>query len=67
MQYSSHPGDNVLDLFGGSGSTLIASVQTRRRAFVMEVDRWYCDVIVRRWQEFTGGTAQRCSGTTSAA
>ncbi|HTU19015.1 MAG TPA: DNA modification methylase [Gemmataceae bacterium] len=59
MQYSSRPGENVLDLFGGSGSTLIAAEQTGRRAFLLEIDRLYCDVVVRRWENFTGGKAQR--------
>ena len=45
---------NVLDLFGGSGSTLIGAEQTGRKAFVMELDPKYCDVIVQRWEEFTG-------------
>jgi DNA modification methylase len=48
---------NVLDLFGGSGSTLIGAVQTGRKAFVMELDPKYCDVIIKRWQEFTGKQA----------
>ena len=48
---------NVLDLFGGSGSTLIGAEQTGRKAFVMELDPKYCDVIVKRWQEFTGNDA----------
>jgi DNA modification methylase len=59
MRYSSRPGDRVLDLFGGSGSTVIAAEQAERRAFVMEVDPLYCDVIVQRWQTFTGRQAQR--------
>jgi len=49
---------NVLDLFGGSGSTLIGAEQTGRNAYVMELDPKYCDVIVKRWEEFTGKTAQ---------
>ena len=57
MEYSSRPGENVLDLFGGSGSTLIAAEQTGRRAFVMEIDPLYCDVIVTRWERFTGQQA----------
>jgi DNA modification methylase len=57
MQYSSRPGENVLDLFGGSGSTLIAAEQTGRRAFLMELDPLYCDVIVQRWEQFTGKKA----------
>jgi DNA modification methylase len=57
MEYSSRPGENVLDLFGGSGSTLIAAEQTGRKAFLMELDPLYCDVIVERWQRFTGREA----------
>jgi DNA modification methylase len=59
MQYSSRPGENVLDLFGGSGSTLIAAEQTGRRAFVMELDPLYCDVIVQRFEQFSGKKAER--------
>jgi DNA modification methylase len=54
---SSRKGDRVVDLFGGSGSTLIACERTRRVAYLMEIDPRYCDVIVRRWQEFTGKKA----------
>jgi DNA modification methylase len=61
IQYSSRPGENVLDLFGGSGSTLVAAEQTRRRAFLLELDPPYCDVIVRRWERFTGLKAERQS------
>ncbi|MCK6466343.1 MAG: DNA modification methylase [Phycisphaerae bacterium] len=57
MQYSSRFGENVLDLFGGSGSTLIAAEQTGRRAFLMELDPLYCDVICDRFQRFTGKPA----------
>ncbi len=57
MQYSSRPGENVLDLFGGSGSTLIAAEQTQRKAFLCELDALYCDVIVERWQKLTGREA----------
>jgi DNA modification methylase len=59
MEYSSRPGENVLDLFGGSGSTLIAAEQTGRRAFLMEMDQLYCDVIVQRWEQFTEQKAAR--------
>jgi DNA modification methylase len=59
MQYSSRAGENVLDLFGGSGSTLIAAEQTGRRAYLMELDALYCDVIVARFEQFTGRKAQR--------
>ncbi|MCW5776863.1 MAG: site-specific DNA-methyltransferase [Phycisphaeraceae bacterium] len=62
MQYSSHPGENVLDLFGGSGSSLIAAEQQGRRAFLMEIDPAYCDVIVQRWERFTGRKAERIAG-----
>lgn len=48
---------NILDLFGGSGSTLIGAEQTGRKAFVMELDPKYCDVIVKRWEDFTGKEA----------
>jgi DNA modification methylase len=47
-----------LDLFGGSGSTLIAAEQTGRKAFLMELDALYCDVIVQRWEQFTGKKAK---------
>ena len=57
MQYSSRPGENVLDLFGGSGSTLIAAEQTGRHAYLMELDPLYSDVIVDRYQRFTGKPA----------
>lgn len=46
-----------MDLFGGSGSTLIAAEQTGRKAFLMELDPPYCDVILDRWQRFTGKKA----------
>ena len=59
LQYSSRQGENVLDLFGGSGSTLIACQQTGRKAFLMELDALYADVIVQRWEKFTGGKAER--------
>jgi DNA modification methylase len=59
MTYSSRPGENVLDLFGGSGSTLIGAERTGRRAYLMELDQLYADVIVRRWEEYTGKKAER--------
>ena len=67
LQYSSRPGEHVLDLFGGSGSTLIAAEQTGRTALVMEIDALYCDVIVERWQRFTGRKAQRRVAATRRA
>jgi DNA modification methylase len=66
MTYSSKPGENVLDLFGGSGSTLIAAEQLGRRCFLMELDALYCDVIVTRWEQFTGKKAERISATPPA-
>ena len=66
IQYSSLPGENVLDLFGGSGSTLIGCEQTGRKAFLMEMDQAYCDVIVQRWEQFTGRKAERIEATEDA-
>ena len=57
LKNSSKRGDTVLDLFGGSGTTLIACEQNGRTARLMELDPRYCDVIVRRWQDFTGQRA----------
>jgi DNA modification methylase len=54
---SSKSDDIVLDLFGGSGSTLIACEKTSRKARLMELDPKYCDVIVKRWEDFTGKKA----------
>lgn len=67
IQYSSKPGENVLDLFGGSGSTLIAAEQTGRKAFLMELDAPYCDVIVQRFENFSGTKAERVPASTKAA
>lgn len=50
--------DVVLDLFGGSGSTLIACEKLGRKACLMELDPKYCDVIIKRWEDFTGGKAK---------
>ena len=65
MTYSSRPGENVLDLFGGSGSTLIAAEKTGRHAYLMEIDRAYCDIIVRRLEEFTGKKSVKMSLNTA--
>lgn len=50
--------ENILDLFGGSGSTLIACEQTNRKCFMMELDEHYCDVIIQRWENLTGKKAE---------
>ena len=57
IKNSSKKGDAVLDLFGGSGTTLIASEQTNRRCYMMELDEHYCDVIIQRWENLTGKNA----------
>jgi DNA modification methylase len=57
LNNSSKPNANVLDLFGGSGSTMIACEKLGRTNFSMELDPKYCDVIVKRWEEFTGQKA----------
>jgi DNA modification methylase len=67
IQYGSRQGENVLDLFGGSGSTLIAAQQVGRRAFLMELDPLYCDVIVQRFEKFTGQKAERQRQRASSA
>lgn len=56
---SSNVGDNILDLFGGSGSTLIACEQTNRVNFSMELDPHYCQVIINRWEQYTGEKAEK--------
>lgn len=59
IQNSSRIGDIVLDPFGGSGTTLIACEQLGRRCRMVELDPVYCDVIVDRWEKFTGQKAER--------
>ncbi len=53
---------SILDLFGGSGSTLIACEKLGRRCYMMEIDEHYCDVIIKRWEDFTGKQAVRIDG-----
>jgi len=76
MRNSSKPGDTVMDPFGGSGTTVIAAEKTQRLARMIELDPKYVDVIVRRWQDWTGKQATResdgklfddCAGATLAA
>lgn len=58
IKNSSNQEDIVLDLFGGSGSTLLAAEQTQRRCFMMELDPQYCQVIINRWEDLTGKKAE---------
>lgn len=58
IKNSCQQGDAVLDLFGGSGSTLIACEQINRQCYSMELDPVYCDVIVKRWEALTGRKAE---------
>lgn len=62
MQCSTRPGDNVLDLFAGSGTAIIAAEQNGRHAYCMEFDPQYVDVIIDRWEQFTGEKAVRLDG-----
>jgi site-specific DNA-methyltransferase (adenine-specific) len=62
IQNSSRKKDIVLDLFGGSGSTLIACEKLGRRCRTMELDPKYCDVIIKRWETLTGKTAELVNG-----
>jgi DNA modification methylase len=62
IENSSKTRDTVLDCFGGSGSTLIACEKTNRLARLIELDPKYCDVIVKRWQDFTGKKATNEEG-----
>jgi DNA modification methylase len=59
LRNSSRVGDAVADFFGGSGSTLIACEKLKRRARLVELDPRYCDVIIKRWERFTGQKAVR--------
>ena len=59
IRNSSRPGNVVLDPFGGSGTTLIAAEKSGRVARLIELDPKYVDVIVRRWEDFTGKQATR--------
>lgn len=54
---NTHAGDIVLDSFGGSGTTLIAAERLQRKCRMLELDPCYCDVIVQRWQDYTGQVA----------
>ena len=59
IQLYSAEGDIVLDLFGGSGTTIIAAEQLNRKCYMMELDPHYCDVIIARWEKLTGNKAEK--------
>lgn len=58
LKHTRKVGNNILDLFGGSGSTLLACEQSNRNCFMMELDPRYVDVIIKRWEDFTGMKAE---------
>ena len=58
MDYFKDDIKNILDLFGGSGSTLIACEKTKRKCFMMELDPHYCDVILKRWEQYADKKAE---------
>jgi len=62
QKISSKPKQTVLDLFGGSGSTLIACEQTDRKCYMMELDEYYVSVIIERWEKLTGQKAKKLNG-----
>lgn len=62
IKNSSEPGQLILDSFGGSGSTLMAAQQLDRRCYTMELDPKYCDVIIERWESYTGEKAELING-----
>lgn len=62
IQNSSQKGDIVLDSFGGSGTSIIACEQVNRKCYMIELDPHYCDVIIARWEHFTGKKAKKISG-----
>ena len=62
IRSSTDIGNNVVDLFGGSGSTVMACEQTGRNCYTMELDPHYVDVIIARWEKFTGQKAVLLNG-----
>lgn len=58
---NSREGEIVLDVFGGSGSTMMACEQLDRKCYMMELDPHYCDVIIARWEKLTGKKAEKVS------
>ena len=67
MTNSSKVGDSILDLFGGSGTTMIAAEQLHRKCYMMELDEHYCDVIIARWEKLTGGKATKITNINQPA
>lgn len=59
VENGASPGDIVLDLFGGAGSTMIAAQELKRKSFTMEIEPKYVDVTIARWENFTGKTAEK--------
>ena len=59
---SSKLNDKIVDIFLGSGSTLIACEKTNRVCYGMELDEHYCDVTINRWEKFTGQKAEKVNG-----
>ena len=62
VQCSTKEGDIVMDTFSGSGTTIVACEQLKRKARCMELDPHYCNVIIARWEKLTGGKAQKIEG-----
>ena len=54
--------DSVIDLFGGTGTTMIACEQLKRSCYMMEIEPVYCDLIIKRWEDFTGEKAVKIDG-----
>jgi len=67
MRIHTRSGDVVYEPFSGSGSQFIAAEQLGRRCYGLEIDPIYCDVVVRRWEQFTGKTAERIASSSAAA
>ena len=63
LQDFTKEGESVIDVFGGSGSTLIACEQLKRKCYMCELDEHYCDVIIKRWEDFTGQKAVKLNAS----
>ena len=62
ISHYSNEGDIVLDIFGGLGSTLMASEQLDRKCYMIEIDPKKIDIIINRWEEYTGNKAEKING-----